>query len=155
MIMKLINALCAITLVATCAAAQDRVFEDQVQPILGSNCVPCHSAKTRSGGFSVDSLSDIAAGGNRRGPAITPGKPAESVLIQVLKGAITPQMPFGKPALPAQQVETISKWIASIKPEAVQSAPKAKWWSLEKPQKPALPDVRNAVWARNEIDRFV
>src|ERR1022692_4442507 len=152
---ELINVLCAVTLLATCAAAEDGVFEEQVRPILGSNCVPCHSTKIRNGGFSIDSLSDIVAGGNRRGPVIAPGKPDDSVLIQVLTARITPQMPLGKPALSPPQVETISKWIASMKPEAVKTVPNGKWWSFEKPRKLAVPDVRDAAWARNEIDRFV
>src|ERR1019366_3566654 len=99
-----VHALCSMALLATAGAAEDRVFEDQVRPILESNCLPCHTAKTRSGGFSIDAVAGV----------VTPGKPEQSRLIQLLTAKAAPRMPLGKPALPAEQVETIAKWIRAM-----------------------------------------
>ena len=40
--------------VAMTSSAAATTFEDTVQPILESNCLPCHDQSTRSSGFSVE-----------------------------------------------------------------------------------------------------
>src|SRR5215831_17591925 len=102
--------------------AQDRAFDEQVNPILTANCTPCHDAKTRSSGFSVDSAADVIAGGSRRGAG---------ALIDILNGKITPRMPFGKPPLPEAQVATISNWFGRQ-----QHVKTGTWWAFQKPVKP-------------------
>jgi cytochrome c553 len=121
-------------------AAQDRSFDEQIKPILSANCTPCHDAKTRSSGFSVDSAADVIAGGSRRGTG---------ALIDVLTGKITPRMPFGKPPLSDQQIATISTWFGRQK-----RVKTGAWWAFRKPVKPAVPGIKDP-WARTEIDRFV
>jgi cytochrome c553 len=115
--------------------AQDRTFDEQIQPILKANCTPCHDSRTRSSGFSVDSAADVIAGGSRHGA---------SALVDILTGKITPRMPFGKPPLPDAQVQTIAKWIAAQQPAKSPTA----WWAFQKPVKPSAP-------AGHEIDSLV
>src|SRR5438132_1470569 len=58
-------------------------FKQSIQPILAKNCFRCHShsANKANGGLVVDSIEGLLAGGDT-GPAIVPGKPAESPLVQ-------------------------------------------------------------------------
>src|SRR5437867_5329877 len=95
-------------------------FEEKVLPILKSNCLPCHDARTRTSGFSITTLESVMAGGSRRGQAVKAGLPAESPLVQVLRGQLTPQMPLGK-KLPDADIAVIEKWAAELKPENVAS----------------------------------
>ena len=50
-------------------------------------------------------------GGKKAGPAIVPGKPDESPLVQYLRGLRKPQMPKGNPALSEEEVHLIRQWI--------------------------------------------
>ena len=47
-----------------------------------SHCYTCHSADTKpAGGLRVDDRHGLLTGGNT-GPAVVPGKPEESLLLQ-------------------------------------------------------------------------
>ena len=65
-------------------AAAVEFFEKKVRPLLVDNCYTCHSADTNShGGLRVDDRNGLLTGGSR-GPAVVPGKPDESLLIQAV-----------------------------------------------------------------------
>ena len=49
-------------------------FENNVRPILKSNCDACHNPTNRSSGLSLDSRESVLKGG-KRGPAAQPGVP--------------------------------------------------------------------------------
>ncbi|HTL29634.1 MAG TPA: DUF1549 and DUF1553 domain-containing protein, partial [Tepidisphaeraceae bacterium] len=50
--------------------------------------------------------------------------------------------------LTAQQIDILRNWIE-------QGAKWGKHWSFEKPVRPAVPDVKDKSWPRNDIDRFI
>ncbi len=87
------------------AAASD--FEATIAPLLRAKCASCHSAKTRSGGLSVESRDDILRGG-KSGPAIVPGRPVDSLVLTL---AATGKMPMSGPKLAGAEIEAIRKWI--------------------------------------------
>ena len=61
------------------AGAQDdgpAFFEKNVRPVLVRQCLACHSTPPM-GGLRLDSREKLLKGGTR-GPAMVPGKPAES-----------------------------------------------------------------------------
>src|SRR5438270_4828075 len=95
-------------------AATDAIFEEKVRPILTANCQACHSAKTKSSGFSVANADAVLAGGTKNGPAVVPGDPANSPLVKLLKGHLSPRMPLGA-ALAAADIATIEQWIGHLK----------------------------------------
>src|SRR5262245_11393909 len=66
------------------AAPQDPVdaFRTQVKPILEQSCFPCHTDMAM-GGLRIDSREHLLKGGNS-GPAVVPGRPAESLLYQAI-----------------------------------------------------------------------
>src|SRR3954454_11606106 len=92
-------------------------FIKDVAPILKENCYACHDAKKRSGKLEMTSYAKLRAGGANDDP-ITPGKPDESLLVELLttEGAKRmPPPPKDKTsdkdgALPAAKVAVIRKW---------------------------------------------
>ena len=144
----------AVLLIAIGLRPAAKGADDQILTLLKSNCDACHNERTKTSGFSVNTLESVIAGGNRRGPAVVAGNPEKSPLIQLLQGRITPKMPLGK-ALPDTEIAVIEKWIRELKPnESVQASSK-RYWAFVKPEKPEPPKVAAADWVRNPIDNFV
>src|SRR6516164_8420851 len=57
-------------------------FEKKIRPVLIEQCYSCHSteAKKQKGGLLLDSRAGLLKGGDT-GPALVPGKPADSLII--------------------------------------------------------------------------
>lgn len=159
-------------LVAAQASAADNpeareFFENRVRPVFVKNCLPCHS-ETRMGGLDMSSREGLIKGG-QIGTSLVPGKPDESVLIQ----AVTHQherlrMPAGQPRLSDRQITDLTDWVktGAYWPESAAAvANKAKkyvitpeqrnFWSLVPVKKPVIPTVKNAAWARGDLDRLL
>jgi hypothetical protein len=148
----MLRSLC-LTALAASALFAGPAFESVVRPIFDKHCASCHDAKARASGFAVTSAEAVIQGGNKHGRAVVAGHPEQSVLVQVLKGELTPRMPFGK-ELPAEDIAKIEHWIRELTPAA--TPPGNAWrWPFEKPVKQAPPAVRKESWVRNPIDRFV
>ncbi len=95
------------------AGRSARVFADLVQPALEAHCAECHGDSKTKGGFSVLGLEALLAGGES-GPAIVPGAPAESLLLQRLQlppGHEERMPPAGKPAPTAAEIALLDWWI--------------------------------------------
>src|SRR5258708_7550065 len=77
--------LAALAASALCRAATDgnELVEMRVRPLLAKNGFSCHTA-TRLGGLQADSREALLKGG-KRGPAIVPGHPEQSLLIQAVR----------------------------------------------------------------------
>ena len=82
-------------------------FENEIRPILRSNCQQCHNAQNRTSGLSLASRESLLAGGNR-GSAVKPGHSAESLLVRAVEQAGDLKMPPGG-KLPPAQVATIRR----------------------------------------------
>jgi len=90
----------------------DVSFAFEVAPVLLKHCAGCHDADDPEGGLRMVSLESLVRGG-QTGPAVTPGKSAESLLVKKLRGTGIEgqQMPLGKPPLPTDTIDMIAKWI--------------------------------------------
>ena len=80
-------------LLAICSvlpAAEPVSFERDVLPLLERRCNKCHHQEEQSGGLDLTRLQTIRRGGDQLGPAIVPGPPDNSHLIQVLTGPCRP-----------------------------------------------------------------
>src|SRR5439155_18531622 len=67
-------------------------YRRNVAPLLRRHCSSCHTKNDAQAELNVDTVKLMLRGG-KTGPAIKPGKPDESLLVQVLTGAKKPMMP--------------------------------------------------------------
>ena len=65
-------------------AEQHAFFESKVRPVLVEHCYECHSGVNSKGGLLLDTRQGWEKGGDS-GPAIVPGRPEESLLIQAVR----------------------------------------------------------------------
>lgn len=85
-------------------------FTRQVRPQLEQRCAACHSPDSRTSGLDVTTVASLLKGG-KRGPAVVPGKPAESALLQYVRGNREPRMPKGMAPLSDLEIQLLDAWI--------------------------------------------
>jgi cytochrome c553 len=159
-------------LAPTAARAQDAAavefFEKKVRPVLAEHCLTCHGAdpasggrKSPGGGLMLTSRADLLAGGDS-GPAVAPGDPAKSRLIQTVRHDGELKMP-PKGKLSDAQVTDLTKWVkdGAAWPAAGAAAPAPKaggplftaeqkaFWAFQPVKAPPVPA------GQNPIDHFV
>jgi len=121
--------------------------------ILETNCLACHGAAKMSS-LDMRTREALLAGGTR-GPAITPGNAATSLLYKAVRKEGELQMPPGKQPLSAIEIEIIRAWIdGGAAMEAGGPQAESGWWSFRAPKRPEVPDDASG-WAVNEIDRLL
>jgi mono/diheme cytochrome c family protein len=142
-------------------------FEQDVRPLLIAHCYECHSAEAKKpkGGLLLDSRAGWTKGG-ASGPAIVPGEPAKSLLIQAVRHEADLQMP-PKGKLTAKQIDVLVHWVKQGAPDpradgaARPAAPTIgldqgrQFWSFQPLQPTAPPRVENPAWCRTPIDHFI
>ncbi|MCE9607320.1 MAG: PSD1 and planctomycete cytochrome C domain-containing protein [Planctomycetia bacterium] len=149
--------------------AKVEFFEKRIRPILVDNCYNCHSADTNSrGGLRVDDRNGLINGGEH-GAAIVPGRPEESLLLKAVSYTDPKlQMP-PKKQLTAEQVADLRKWIGDgaawpgVDEEAATTTDtpedyerlRRKHWAWQPLKSPAVPNVRDTAWPRDDLDRFI
>src|SRR5688572_27594609 len=87
-------------------------YHRDVLPILQANCHGCHQPAKAGGTLEMTSFKNLLVGGESGSPAVVPGKPDESYLVE----QITPAdgeaaMPQGKKPLEEDQIALIRRWI--------------------------------------------
>ena len=125
-------------------------FSREVLPILSDNCFKCHGpdANARKAKLRLDRQENVL---RKKDAIIVPGKSAESELIARIFSSDPDELmppPDSKLKLTAAQKATLKAWVDAG----------AKWgnhWAYEPARRPALPQVKNAEWPRNEIDSFI
>ena len=147
--------------------AEADFFEKKVRPVLVERCYQCHSEKSEKikGNLLLDTRQGWTKGGDT-GPAIVPGDAEKSLLIQAVRyeNADIEMPPKGK--MPAAEVEILAQWVKMGAPDPRLGTGKTakkgldletgrKFWSYQPLSKPAVPAVKNADWARGDIDRFI
>src|ERR1700730_17738140 len=154
------------------AQPQDAAFfEAKIRPVLAAKCYACHSSKLKApmGGLVLDTKAGLKKGG-ATGPALNPGKPEDSRLLQALRYT-NPSLqmpPTGK--LPDGVIADFEQWIRSGAPDPrvdtpASSSPAAlkgmpiddgrKWWAFQPVQELPAPSVKDADWPKSKIDSFL
>jgi hypothetical protein len=143
-------------------------FEKKIRPVLVEHCYSCHTSvdgKKPKGDLTLDTRAAILKGGET-GPALVPGKPAESLLIKAVRYADPDFRMPPKGKLPAEAIADLEKWIAMGAPDPrtgnvakTKYGPSVeegrKFWAFQPPKKYPLPAVKNAGWSPATIDRFL
>ncbi len=144
-------------------------FEAKIRPVLAQHCYRCHSAAAgkAEGSLRLDTREHIRAGGDR-GPAVVPGKPAESLLLTALSHSDPDlQMPPKQQRLSDAVVHDFKAWIlaGAIDPRedaagAPQSPPVTieaarEHWAYRTPRVSPPPQIADDTWSRRDLDRFV
>ena len=83
------------------------------------NCTDaqCHSNAGSSGGLVLESnvaynnLVGVQSNLFPQFKRVEAGSSANSLIIKILRGEVTPQMPFNRTPLPAATIDSIAKWI--------------------------------------------
>ncbi len=96
------------------AAGADRQISyfQEIRPIFQEHCQGCHQPAKQGGNYVMTQFASLLQGGESDEPAIVPGKPAESYLVQ----QITPEggsaaMPEGREPLSEDHRRLIALWI--------------------------------------------
>jgi WD40 repeat protein len=93
-------------------AAKPVSFINDIAPLLKENCLGCHDAKKRRGKLDMSSFESFRKGGGHEDP-ISPGKPDESYLLNVLTATDKSRMPpkDAGDALPPEKIALFERWI--------------------------------------------
>ncbi len=143
------------------------LFESKIRPLLIKYCSDCHSEKSEQveGHLLVDSAPTLRQGGSL-GPAIIPGDPDHSLLIQAVRYENdNMQMPPDE-KLSDVEIASLEEWVRSGAPDPRRSATaiplktidvaKAReFWSFRPISHPTPPPNNNSQWAATDIDRFI
>jgi WD40 repeat protein len=87
------------------------LYEKEIDPIFVNKCISCHSGNVKEAKFDLSSYDAMMRGG-KRGPAVIPGKSAESLLAKLCQKAVRPYMPpRSEEALSPNELALIKLWI--------------------------------------------
>lgn len=87
-------------------------FYRDVKPILEANCYSCHQGGKVKGGLRLDQRAAALRGGKSDGPAVVPGKPSESSLLQRITSTDAEEvMPAKGDRLATKDMATLRRWI--------------------------------------------
>src|SRR5262245_9061681 len=143
---------------ARLSAQADLATSHQAVLILESKCGACHGA-TQMSDLDLRQREPMLKGG-KRGAAVKPGNPEESLLFQAASHVGELKMPPGsKSPLPPEELAILKKWILegavwpAIQTAARQGEP--SWWSFRKLRRPPVPRPNDPSMTVNPIDAFV
>ncbi len=153
---------------ATALVAEDMAFfETKIRPVLVEKCHSCHSAGAEKvkGGLLLDTREGIRRGGDS-GPAVTPGEPANSLLLTAIRYQDRDMEMPPKEKLPASVIADFEKWIAmgapdprngsaAVMPPTVDIEEGRKHWAFQPISNPPVPQVKDESWPRTDMDRFI
>ncbi len=84
-------------------------FTQKVRPVLAQNCYKCHTTES-AGGLRLDSHAAVLKGGES-GPAIVPGDPEKSLLIEAVRQTGDLKMPPKGEKLPDSEIANLVEWV--------------------------------------------
>jgi hypothetical protein len=146
----------ALALVIGQASADEEFFEAKIRPVLVESCFKCHGGMKVSNKLRVDSRESLLKGG-KSGPALVPGQPGKSLLLQAMMHADADlKMPPGQ-KLPAHVVRDFTNWIerGAVWTKESKGGFNAKQHWAFAPIKNTPPPADPTGWAEHPIDRYI
>jgi hypothetical protein len=169
--------LTAVFLVASAAtlhsaepAGTPEFFEKKIRPILVEHCLKCHGdvkGKEPKGGLRLDSREAALKGGDN-GPAVVPGEPDKSRIIEAVRyqNADLQMPPKGK--LPDAAIPDLVAWVkaGAVWPGKAAGTRagsggfdvakrKASHWAWQPVNATEPPVIRDRSWPTTSVDRFI
>ena len=161
---------------ASPSARDVQFFESKVRPLLVKHCYGCHSTEGDRirGGLVLDSRDGWKAGGIS-GPAIVPGDPDASLLIEAVRGNDPEFLMPPKTRLKDSEIAILEEWVRRGAPDprvpkpgtstdharlvlpggGVSKEAGVDHWAFQPIVSPGMPETENERWASNEIDLFI
>ena len=141
------------------AAADDRIdYLRQVKPVLAERCFSCHGALKQEGGLRLDTAASAIEGGDS-GPAIEPGDPSASLLLErITSSDDSIRMPQEGHPLKPEQIAALQTWIEQNAEAPAGEQPEQDpqdHWAFRPIARPSVPRVANSAWVLNPIDAFI
>ena len=148
-------------------AAKPAVTQHHIEPLMLLRCTVCHGPRKQEGELDLRTRAGMLRGG-KSGPAMVPGKPEKSLLLnKIHAGEMPPRRKVVqasvKPMEP-REIALLTRWIELGAPEAEAPRPKAypiskadqSFWAFQKPTRPVVPTLENhKSKIENPIDAFV
>ncbi len=133
---------------AGASQGQELRYDRDIRPILSDNCFRCHGPelKSRKAKLRLD-VREVAL----EKKAFAPGKPDESEIIRRL---VTTNADDHMPpavmhkTVTSAQIDLLRRWIA-------EGAKYETHWSYAPLVRPPLPEVSNADWPQDAVDKFI
>ena len=126
---------------------QNLTFERDIRPILKARCFHCHGEEEEIEGSLDVRLRRFLAKGGDSGPAIIPGKPDESPLVERIRSGEMPPVEDESKKVTAAELKLIEQWItqgantARPEPETLTDADliteeERSFWSFQPVRRP-------------------
>lgn len=150
---------------------QHDFFETKIRPVLVAECYECHGGEKQKGGLALHSREALRKGGES-GPAVIPGEPEKSLLIQSIRHSDPDlKMPSKAPKLEDRIIADFVAWVKMGAPDP-RTAPDGKrtapantwpetlaarraWWCFQPVDSPSVPEPQNSAWSDHPVDRFL
>ena len=154
------------------ASGDESLTEHNILPIFQLRCIACHGKRKQEGGLDLRTVAGRLKGG-KSGPALIPGDPDGSPLVQRIElGEMPPpelQLKFSVRAMTEAELSKVKRWITAGAPEGpppeklvvdldndpLVSDKDRQFWSFQPPQRASVPEVNPAGLVRNPIDAFL
>ncbi|MBI4659030.1 MAG: PSD1 domain-containing protein [Verrucomicrobia bacterium] len=169
------TAICGVGALRTIAEpnslATPRLSQHDVIPIFLRHCTACHGAQQQEAKLDLRSKLSMLKGG-KSGPALVPGNPATSRIVQRIQSGECPPSKrlveaSVKPVAPSSLAK-LTEWIEAGAPETPEEPDLAgtpddplvrekdrEFWSFQPPKFVLPPPVRQMNLLRNPIDAFI
>ncbi len=151
--------------------SEPTITQHDIIPLLHLRCVACHGGRRKEAGLDLRTKESILKGG-KSGPAVIPGKPEESLLIQrIHSGEMPPRrklVSVSVKPMEANERKLVAKWIKLKLPESTKTASGKnslpddritdedhKFWAFQSPASVRPPLVKQKDRVKNPIDAFV
>lgn len=145
------------------------LFNSDVAALLTQHCVKCHGGEKGTKGALDLTTRELALKGGDTGPAIVPGKSADSLLVQSIRHEDKDlQMPKKEDKLPEDVIAKIVQWVdlgapyakpliagKSTRDRSKVTDEDRKFWAFQPLAHPEPPAVQNEKWCRTSIDHFI
>ena len=130
-------------------------YEKYVLPVLMDNCIDCHGPDKPKARLRVDQRPVLLVGGDSGLPALVPGSPEKSHLIELIKLKDPDErMPRKGEPLSAAEIALLEKWITegAVWPGQMEAKLELKTdhWAFQPVTRPPLPNK-----AQHPVDSFL